>query len=107
DIILNINPRHCEFDVERPIPQDALMDILLVDGLNCWQSAGRRLDPLRAAGFENIQVVYKYADLSADVTSPSSAMAFGTQGIGKPSRLLRLIVSCGTGQTCLYKLCSW
>jgi hypothetical protein len=36
---------------------------------------------VRAAGFEDVKIVHKYADLFVDVPKPSSAMEFGTQGI--------------------------
>jgi hypothetical protein len=36
---------------------------------------------MRAAGFEDVEIVHRYADRFADVSNPSSPMEFGTQGI--------------------------
>lgn len=41
---------------------------------------------VRAAGFEDVEIVHGYADLFADVPNPSSAMEFGTQGISFRAR---------------------
>jgi hypothetical protein len=36
---------------------------------------------VRAAGFEEVQIVNRHTDLYRDVPEPSSALEFGTQGI--------------------------
>jgi hypothetical protein len=36
---------------------------------------------VRAAGFEDVEIVNKYPDLYRDVPDPSDAMEFGTLGV--------------------------
>jgi hypothetical protein len=36
---------------------------------------------VRAAGFEDVKIVYRYEQLYNDVPEPSDAAEFGTQGI--------------------------
>jgi hypothetical protein len=36
---------------------------------------------VRAAGYDDVEIVHKYPSLYQDVTDPSDAMEFGTMGI--------------------------
>jgi hypothetical protein len=39
------------------------------------------ISAVRAAGFEEVQIVHRYEHLYEDVPDPSSAPEYGTQGI--------------------------